>query len=54
MYADLKINASDAATGKVGLADMPATFLVSQEAKALEFLVVSVDGDTNAYLAESS
>jgi len=48
MYADLKINASDAATGKVGLADMPATFLVSQEAKALEFLVVSVDGDETA------
>ena len=40
--------ASDAATGKVDLADMPATFLVSQERKALEFLVVSVDGDTNA------
>ena len=40
MYADLKINASDAASGRVGLADMPATFLVSQESKALEFLVV--------------
>jgi hypothetical protein len=48
MYADLKINASDAATGKVALADMPATFLVSQENKALEYLIVSVDGDESA------
>jgi hypothetical protein len=52
MYSELKINPSDAATGKVVLGDMPATFLVSQEEKALEFLVVSVDGDTNAYLAK--
>jgi hypothetical protein len=50
MFSELKINPSDAASGKVALGDMSATFLVSQEAKALEFLVVSVDGDTNAYL----
>jgi hypothetical protein len=46
MFADLKINASDAVTGKVGIADLPATFLVSQENKVLEYLVVSVDGET--------
>ena len=46
----MRINASDAASGKVALADMPATFLVSQENKALEYLVVSVDGETNACL----
>jgi hypothetical protein len=48
MFSELKINPSDAASGKVALGDMSATFLVSQEAKALEFLVVSVDGDTAA------
>lgn len=50
MYSEMRINASDAASGKVALADMPATFLVSQENKALEYLVVSVDGETNACL----
>lgn len=52
MYADLKIDASDAANGgKAALADMPATFILAQEQKALEFLVVSVNGDTTAPLA---
>jgi len=46
MYEDLRINASDASSGKVSLADMPATFLISQENKALEYLLVSVDGET--------
>jgi hypothetical protein len=45
MYADLKIDASDAANGKVGLAEIPAGFMIKQEQKALEFLVVSVNGD---------
>jgi hypothetical protein len=45
MYADLKIDASDAASGKVGLADIPAAFMIKQEQKAQEFLVVSVNGD---------
>ena len=50
IITEMRINASDAASGKVALADMPATFLVSQENKALEYLVVSVDGETNACL----
>jgi hypothetical protein len=48
MYADLKINASEASSGKVSLGELPATFLVTQENKALEYLVVSVDGVTEA------
>lgn len=51
MYADLKINTSDAANGKVALTDMPAAFMVKQEQKAVEFLVVSINGDTNAPVA---
>jgi hypothetical protein len=46
MYADLKITAADAAGGKVGLADIPASFMLTQEKKAVEFLVVSIDGQT--------
>ena len=45
MYADLKIDASDASSGKVGLSEIPAVFMIKQEQKALEFLVVSVNGD---------
>ena len=52
MYADLKINAADAATGKVALADIPAAFIVAQERKAMGFLIVSFNGDTNAPLAQ--
>jgi hypothetical protein len=46
MYADLKIDASDAAAGKVALAEIPAAFMVTQEQKAMEFLVVSFNGDS--------
>jgi hypothetical protein len=44
MYADLKIDASDAANGKVGLSEIPAAFMIKQEQKAMEFLLVSVNG----------
>lgn len=47
MYADLKINAADATNGgKAVLSDIPASFMLAQEKKAVEFLVVSVDGVT--------
>ena len=52
MYADLKINAADAADGKVSLADIPAAFMIAQESKAVQFLVVSVNGDTSAPVAK--
>jgi hypothetical protein len=52
MYADLKINASDAAEGKVALADIPAAFMIAQESKALGFLMVSINGETNAPVAK--
>lgn len=49
MYADLKIDASDTSNSK--LAQLPADFILKQEQKALEFLVVSVDGSSDGALA---
>jgi hypothetical protein len=46
MYADLKINAADAASGKVAISEIPASFILTQEQKALQFLLVSIDGDS--------
>lgn len=51
MYAELKINASDAATGKVSLADMPAGFIIQQEQKAFQFLLVSINDNATDPLA---
>jgi hypothetical protein len=48
MFSALKMNMEDAQSGKVNVSDVPGTFLVEQEHKALGFLVVSVDGDTTA------
>jgi hypothetical protein len=45
MYSALKMNMDDAQSGKVNVNDVPGTFLVEQERKALGFLVVSIDGD---------
>lgn len=50
MYADLKINATDAAEGKVALADIPANFMIAQERQAMGYLLVSLNEDTNAPL----
>jgi hypothetical protein len=33
---------------KVGVGEVPSSFLIDQERKAMGFLVVSVDGDSNA------
>lgn len=46
MYSALKINASEAGSGKVALSDIPAAFMIEQERKAIEFLLVSIDGET--------
>lgn len=48
MFSALKMNMEDAQSGKVNVSDVPGSFLVEQERKALGFLVVSVDGETNA------
>ena len=48
MFSALKMNMEDAQSGKVNVIDVPGTFLVDQERKALGFLVVSVDGDATA------
>jgi hypothetical protein len=45
MFSALKMNIEDAQSGKVNVSDVPGTFLVEQEKKALGFLLVSVDGD---------
>ena len=53
MYASLKINpsdVSDATTGKLSLGEIPMAFMIPQQQKLLEFLVVSVDDDTTAPL----
>src|SRR5258708_30048084 len=47
MFSALKMNMEDAQSGKVNVSDVPGTFLVEQETKALGFLVVSVDCDAN-------
>jgi hypothetical protein len=44
LYADLKMNADDLQSGKMSITDIPASFVVKQEEKAIELLVVSVDG----------
>ena len=48
IFSALKVGMDDAQSGKIGVNEVPATFLVEQEKKALGFLVVSVDGETNA------
>jgi len=45
MYSALKMNMDDAQSGKVAVNDVPGTFIVEQERKALEILLVSLDGD---------
>jgi hypothetical protein len=47
MFSALKMNMEDAQGGKVGVGDIPSTFLVEQEKTAMGFLVVSVDGNTD-------
>jgi hypothetical protein len=51
MYQNLKINPADANSGKLSLGEIPMTFMIPQQQQMLEFLVVSVDGDTNAPIA---
>jgi hypothetical protein len=46
LFADLKLNIEDVRDGKMAVEDIPASFLVKQEEKAIELLVVSVDGVT--------
>jgi hypothetical protein len=48
MFSALKMNMEDAQSGKVNVNDVPGTFLIEQEKKALGFLLVSIDGETNA------
>jgi hypothetical protein len=48
MFSSLKVSMDDVQSGKVGLGDVPSTFLVDQEKKALSYLVVSVDGNETA------
>jgi hypothetical protein len=46
MFSALKMNMEDAQSGKVNVGDVPGTFLMDQEKKALGFLLVSIDGET--------
>jgi hypothetical protein len=47
MYSAVKMSIEDAQTGKATVNDVPGTFLVEQEKKALGYLLVSVDGTTD-------
>jgi hypothetical protein len=40
------MNMEDAQSGKVNVSDVPGTFLVEQERKALDILIVSIDSET--------
>jgi len=44
MFSALKMNMEDAQSGKVNIGDVPGTFLVDQEQKAMSLLLVSFDG----------
>jgi hypothetical protein len=46
MFSAVKMNIDDAREGKVNISDVPGSFLVEQERRALQFLLVSVDGDS--------
>jgi hypothetical protein len=48
MFSALKMNMEDAQSGKVNVSDVPGSFIVEQERKALEFLLVSIDGDSTS------
>jgi hypothetical protein len=48
MFSAMKMNIEDAQSGKVNVSDVPGTFLIDQEKAALGFLLVSIDGETNA------
>src|ERR1700710_912295 len=47
LYGDLKMSVEDMQSGITSVKDIPATFVVKQEEKAIELLVVSVDGVTD-------
>lgn len=44
LFSDLKMNMADVQAGKIAIENIPASFLVKQEEKAIELLVVSVNG----------
>lgn len=48
MFSALKMNVDDMQANKVSIGEMPSGFLMEQERQALQFLVVSVDGDASA------
>jgi hypothetical protein len=45
MFSALSMNMGDARESKVNIGNVPGSFLIEQERKALSFLLVSVDGD---------
>jgi hypothetical protein len=46
LYDDLKMNMKDAQNGAVAMDDLPSSFVVKQEEKAIELIVVSIDGSS--------
>lgn len=46
MFSSLKMNMDDAQSGKINVGDLSPAFIIEQERKAFDFLIVSIDGDT--------
>jgi len=44
LYADIKMSMSDLESGKTEIKDIPASAILAQQRKALELLLVSIDG----------
>lgn len=46
LYDDLKMNMQDAQNGNVAMENLPSSFVVKQEEKAIELVIVSLDNST--------
>ncbi len=46
LTAGIKVNVADMVSGETTIDDMPASIVADQEAKALEVMLVSINGDT--------
>lgn len=50
LFDDLKMNMKDAENGHVAMEDLPSSFVVKQEEKAIELIVVSLEDSTEDVL----
>ena len=50
LYTDIKMSMGDLASGKTEIKEIPAAAIIAQQRKALEVLLVSIDGSTENVL----